>query len=478
MTNVLVIHENDPNFPHAVLQKIKEFLGNEAIFDNPEKHEDLIYEMKLEAALITNNSPYAEVRAVVDNHDDVNVPCSTIRAWVIGLAFSAILGFINQLFSIRQPTITVLANVAQLLAYPIGKGWERFLPDVGFTLFGVRHSLNPGAFSKKEHMLITIMANVAYQTPYTNYVVWSQYLPQYFNQKYAGQFAYQLLIAFGTNFIGYGMAGLSRRFLVYPASCVWPASLVTIALNQAFHNEANTSVLGPFKKVFTMSRFKFFLVSFGAMFVWFWFPNFIWTSLSIFSWMSWIAPNNIHLNTITGMNNGLGLNPWPTFDWNILCFDSLDPLMVPFFSTLNRAIGMFFSFFIVIAIWYTNTYNTGYLPINSNRVFDNTGNLYNVSRAINAKGLFDAAKYEAYSPPFLSAGNLTIYVFFFAIYPASLTYIYLNHWAEVKMGFRNLWNSFRKNKDTEIGQYKDVHNRLMAKYPEGEFLSPFPTHLS
>lgn len=124
--------------------------------------------MKLEAALITNNSPYSEVRAVVDNHDDPSTPVSTIRAWVIGLGFSILLGFINQLFSIRQPGITVLANVAQLLSFPIGKLCEKTLPDVGFTLMGVRHSLNPGKFNKKEHMLITIMANVAYQTPYTN----------------------------------------------------------------------------------------------------------------------------------------------------------------------------------------------------------------------------------------------------------------------------------------------------------------------
>ena len=38
----------------------------------------------------------------------------------------------------------------------------RVLPDWGFTMFGSRHSLNPGAFNKKEHMLITIMANVGY----------------------------------------------------------------------------------------------------------------------------------------------------------------------------------------------------------------------------------------------------------------------------------------------------------------------------
>jgi OPT family small oligopeptide transporter len=310
------------------------------------------------------------------------------------------------------------------------------------------------------------MANVAYQIPYSNYVVWTQYLPQYFNQRYAGEFAYQLLIALGTNFVGYGMAGLTRRFLVYPASCVWPASLVTIALNQAFHNEKNVPVEGPFKMVFRASRYKFFLIAFAAMFVWFWFPNWIFTALSLFSWMSWIAPNSLNLNTITGFSNGLGLNPWPTFDWNILLFDQLDPLMVPFFSTFNRFLGMFFSFFIIIAMWYTNTYNTGYLPINSNRVFDNTAHLYNVSRTIDEHGLFDPVKYEAYSPPYLAAGNLVIYIFFFSIYPATLMYIGLYHKAEVVMGFKNLVNSFRKNKDTEIGQYKDVHNRLMAAYPE------------
>lgn len=134
--------------------------------------------MKVEAALITNNSPYAEVRAVVDNHDDPSIPCSTIRSWVIGLGFSVLLGFINQLFSIRQPNITVMANVAQLLSYPIGKAWELVLPDWGFRLFGTRHSLNPGRFSKKEHMLITIMANVAFQTPYTANIIWTQYLPR------------------------------------------------------------------------------------------------------------------------------------------------------------------------------------------------------------------------------------------------------------------------------------------------------------
>lgn len=468
MKRVYRTHEKDPNFPLTIIQKIKAFLENESVFTNPELHENLVQEMKLEAALITNNSPYAEVRAVVGNKDDLTLPCSTLRSWFIGLGFSILLAFTNQLFDIRQPAIRIMANVAQLLAYPIGKGCERWLPDKGFTMFGTRHSLNPGPFSKKEHMLITIMANVAYNTPYTNYIIWVQYLPQYFNQSYAAHFGYQILIALSTNFIGYGMAGLCRRFLVYPSYCVWPASLVTIALNAAFHNDTNPAVEGPFGKIWRISRLKFFYIMFGAMFIWFWFPNFLWTSLSNFNWLTWIDPNHRDLATVTGSNNGLGVNPFPTWDWNVLLWDSADPLMVPFFSTFNRFIGVFVSLWVVLGFWYGNVYNTGYLPINSNRVYDHFGELYNVSRAINEQGLFDADKYAQYSPPFLGAGNLVIYMFFFGIYTSTLTYAALYHRHEIVMGFKALINNLRrkpKKINDEIFDL-DVHTRLMKAYPE------------
>lgn len=336
MTNVLRIHERDPNFPHIIIERIQAFLSNEDVFTNPEKHEALILEMKLEAALITNNSPYAEVRAVVDNKDDPTTPCSTVRAWAIGVFMSVFLAFVNQLFSIRQPSISISANVAQLLAFPMGKAWEKWMPAWEFTMLGQTHNLNPGRFNKKEHMLIAIMANTAQSLPYTQYIVWTQVLPQYFNQQYARSFGYQILIALSTNFIGYGLAGLTRKFIgklidispnenrredkeeyqlthmiVYPSYCVWPHSLVTIALNSALHNEKNFTVPGPFKRMYSISRYKFFLWSFGAMFIYFWFPNYLFEALTFFSWITWIAPDNHNLNILTGFQNGLGVSPEP-----------------------------------------------------------------------------------------------------------------------------------------------------------------------
>ncbi|KAK0649302.1 OPT oligopeptide transporter protein-domain-containing protein [Cercophora newfieldiana] len=464
MEHVLKLHAKDPNFPQTVLDRIVEFLGNEDIFANPDGYERLIYEMKVEAALITNNSPYSEVRSVVDNHDDPAMPSSTIRVWVIGLFFSSALAAINQLFSIRMPPIGIGSNVAQLLAYPLGRLSSRVLPDWGFTLWGIRHSLNPGPFSRKEHMLITIMATVAASGPYTTNIVWIQYLKQYFGQEYAGSFAYQILIALSTNLIGYGMAGVTRRFLVYPTYCVWPASLSTIALNSAFHNRENRPVEGPFGKIYHVSRYKFFLLAFVAMYVYFWFPDAIFAAMSRFSWITWIAPTNVMLNAVAGFNNGLGFNPWSTFDWNVI--SGPDPLMVPFFSTLNRFMGQFVSAFVILGLWCSNAWGTAYLPINSNYVYDNSAHRYNVSHIINEKGLFDAGRYESYSPAYLAAGNLTIYLFFFAVYPATLTYVFLNHRYEIATGFKSLIWSFWKSKNPEANEYKDVHNRLMAAYPE------------
>ncbi|PTB76649.1 OPT-domain-containing protein [Trichoderma longibrachiatum ATCC 18648] len=439
------LHKRDPNFPLDVIEEIENFLNNEDIANEPAKYEQQISEMKIQAALIVTNSPYAEVRSVVSPHDEPTMPCSTIRAWVLGILFSAAISFINGFFSIRQPAIAVTSNVPQLLAYPPGKMMEWWLPDVGITLFGVRHSLNPGPFNRKEHMLITLMASIAKSTPYTQYVIWIQFLPQFFNQRWAINFGYQILIALSialsSNFIGYSLAGICRRFLVYPSYCVWPQALVTIALNSASYTEGNSPALGPFGKIWRMSRFKFFFYAFTLMFVYFWFPNYIFQALGIFSWMTWIAPNNADLTRITGSNNGLGINPVPTFDWNVLTYN-LDPLMVPLFSTINLFIGILLTSVIIISVYYTNTYYTAYLPINSNHPFDHFGNRYN---------------YQAYSPPYLSAANVVNYMFFFSIYIAALTY-----------GFLMLVNSFRPSKKAEVeqGQVLDVHNRLMKKYRE------------
>lgn len=117
-------------------------------------------ERQVEAEL-EEDSPYPEVRAVVSNTDD-DVPVNTVRAWVLGMLFMTIGSALNMLFSLRNPAIQITSIVAQLVSYPAGVLWEKFMPTRQFNTFGLKWSLNPGPFNMKEHTLITIMANVSF----------------------------------------------------------------------------------------------------------------------------------------------------------------------------------------------------------------------------------------------------------------------------------------------------------------------------
>lgn len=113
------------------------------------------------------------------------------------------------------------------------------------------------------------------------------------------------------------------------------------------------------------------------------------------------------------------------------------------------------------ALYFTNVWNSAYLPINSNYVYDNTGNPYNVSLVLNPDFTLNESAYEAYSPAYLSALNSLLYSVFFATYTATIVYIGLYHRSEITVGFKALfqWKNARE-------QRGDVHNRLMRAYNE------------
>ncbi len=102
------------------------------------------------------DSPYPEVRSAVANTDDPNMPVNTFRVWLFGLIWAILIPGLNQFFYFRYPAVTISSLVPQLLFYPIMRLYAYIVPQV--KVFGV--SLNPGPFTIKEHVLITIIAGV------------------------------------------------------------------------------------------------------------------------------------------------------------------------------------------------------------------------------------------------------------------------------------------------------------------------------
>lgn len=74
--------------------------------------------------------------------------------------------------------------------------------------------------------------------------------------------------------------------------------------------------------------------------------------------------------------------------------------MVPSWAILNILVSLVFWIYIVSpAIYYSNTWFTAHLPFQSNSVFDNMGETYNVSKVIDKSHdfAFNLTKYEDYS---------------------------------------------------------------------------------
>jgi hypothetical protein len=92
-----------------------------------------------------DESPYPEVRSAVANTDDVSLPCSTLRVWLIGLPLAIFFSGINQILFFRYPAPWLNSIVAQLISFPLGRAAAAWLPHK--RLFG--HSLNNGPFTIK-----------------------------------------------------------------------------------------------------------------------------------------------------------------------------------------------------------------------------------------------------------------------------------------------------------------------------------------
>lgn len=416
-------------------------------------------QVRLEAGLIAFYSPYPEVRSVTEPFDDPNMPCETIRVYILGIIWCGIGAFINQFFSQRQPPINLTSAIVQVFLYPCGICLHWILPKYKFKIWKYTIDLNPGPWTQKEQMLTTLFYSVSGSAVYVNSNIEDQKIKVFYNDQWLNM-GYDICLMLSTNFIGFGLAGIIRKFAVYPVQSVWPSVFPTLAVNKALmQGEKKENIYG-----WKISRYNFFFIVCIASFFYFWIPDYLFTAMSTFNWLSWIKPDNLNLANITGSVLGLGINPIPTFDWNVLNFCS--PLALPFFNQVNTYVGGVLGFFCIVAVWYSNFKWTKYLPINANSLYTNTGESYSVTEILSSDGLFKQELYDSYGPPFYSAGNLVMYGAFFAIYPFGFLYEIIINWKPISFAIAQLFSMMKNRKQSTYDGFNDPFSRQMKKYNE------------
>lgn len=360
-------------------------------------------------------------------------------------AFTAI----NTLFSLRSPAFIISSIVAQLVSYPMGVGWSMVMPNRQRSLFGLKFNLNPGPFNFKEHALIVMMANASYGggAGYFTYILTAQ------NKWYGFDWGwgYAILLGLTTQCLGFGLAGLSRKWLVEPASMIWPSNLVSCTFMYTLHDNTPTD---PAKaNGWTISRYRMFIYVFAGSFCWYWFPGFIFQALSVFSFACWIAPNNVTVNKVFGGYSGMGLLPI-TFDWTSIASWVQSPLVSPWHAIANTAIGVVLFFWVLApALHFSGQWYALYMPFFDDGSYDNTAQAYNVTRIMTADHTLDLAAYKAYSPLFLPTTFALCYGLSFAAISCVIVNTALFNGNEIWMRLRD-----------KEGLLDDVHTKMMHKY--------------
>ncbi|KAH0716485.1 hypothetical protein KY290_006839 [Solanum tuberosum] len=395
--------------------------------------------------------PVEEVALVVPETDDPTLPVMTFRAWFLGLSSCTILIFLNTFFIYRTQPLTISAILMQIAVLPIGKFMAATLPKKNFALFGRwgSFSLNPGPFNIKEHVVITVMANCGVSIgggdAYSIGAI--TVMRAYYNQSVS--FLCSLIIVLTTQILGYGWAGMLRRYLVDPVDMWWPSNLAQVSLFRALHEKE--------PKTRSLTRMKFFLVFMAASFAYYALPGYLFPILTFFSWVCWAYPHSITAQQIGSGYHGLGVGAF-TLDWAGISAYHGSPLVTPWSSILNVAVGFIMFIYIIIPLcyWKYNTFDAQKFPIFSNQLFTASGHKYDTTKILTPQFDLNIAAYEKYSKLYLSPLFALSIGSGFARFTATLTHVALFHGSDI----------WKQSRSAVKNVKMDIHAKLMKSYKQ------------
>ena len=440
--------------------------------------EDYETVVEFEAYIIYDWSIYPQVRSCTKPYGwEESEDYENFRTYVISLFFALAACALDTFFYERKPPVSLQGGAIQILMAGVGKLWA-LMPRIAIPMGrGREFIINSGKpWNYREQMFGTVVFAVSIGCNWAEDVAIVLSNPHFFNLGFLedgitpdpqgpASFGFVILTQLSFALTGFGLAGIMRTFFVYPEECVYYDTLYFNFLGRSMtENEPREKPVS-----LKLKTYEMFWIFGWCNFAWYWITNLGFEALSQFGWMTWISPDNIDLNAITGISTGLAINPIATFDTNVIgtgsqsCTFFYTPwtwLWQWHFGALIATIG-------IIVMWYTNVRYTKYLPINAPDIFDNTGNgtTFDVTKVLDENNAFDDSSYQQYSQPYFSAGYLLTYGVSFMYMPAVVVWMILYKW---KLMVKNV-GSFAKGifSTTKILEnYDDRFSREMKKHKE------------
>ncbi|CDY11969.1 BnaC03g13950D [Brassica napus] len=390
-----------------------------SVFDEPKPSDDNPHESKIvineeeEEEEEEDDSPIEEVGLTVPTTDDPSLPVLTFRTWFLGLVSCILLAFVNQFFSFRSNQLWVSSVAAQVLTLPLGKFMAATLPTNPWTKWS--WSFNPGPFNVKEHVLISIFANTGAGGAYATSII--TIVKAFYHRQL--NVAAAMLLTQTTQLLGYGWAGIFRKFLVESPYMWCLSNLVQVSLFRALHEKDLQKG--------QQTRLRFFLIVF------------------------------VTAQIVGSGLKGLGIGSFG-LDWSRVAGFLGSPLAVPFFAIANFFAGFFIFLYILLPIFYwSNAYDAQKFPFYTSQTFEQTGHSYNITRILNEKDFdINLDAYNDYSKLYLSVMFALLYGLSFASLFATISHVAL-------YDGKFIWGIWKKTTTATKDKLGDVHSRLMKK---------------
>ena len=169
---------------------------------------------------------------------------------VAGIGLSLFGGTISAIYYFKPQTVVVSTVFLAVITFILGELMSFIIPRKGF----IGRWFNPHPFNVKEHLAIVIMANSASISALGIEVLAVERL--FYGAQLNG--AVSVFLLFSSQFLGYGIAGLMRKTLVYPKNMLWPYNLPVNSMLETLHRPREQ----------TRKPLKVFLIVFVCIFVW------------------------------------------------------------------------------------------------------------------------------------------------------------------------------------------------------------------
>ncbi|KAG5944888.1 hypothetical protein E4U59_006641 [Claviceps monticola] len=425
---------------------------------NPDGQEEVVTE---DDARIRDIPGY--VRRVVSFTDDPTEPTLTFRYFLLTILFVAPGAFLSQMAHFRTTYAPYSVFFVQIASNYVGVWLAKVLPDwtVRIPFLPPRKysfRLNPGPFSTKEHVLVTISAasGATYNLGYTP-IAMSEL---YFGERVNGAVAVFFMLAI--TWTGYSYAALARQFLIYDPQYPWFQALCQTALFETQKKQReNPSRL-------SRKQIRVFFGVLVGVILWQFLPEFVFPMLGSLAFLCWVAPHNATANFIGSGFGGMGLLNL-SLDWSSIS-SSANLFLTPWWTQVIMFAAFVCSAWVLLPAAKFGNLASWDHGLMSNRIFLENGTRYPLTSLLTPDMQLNQTALNEHGDLHVGAQYLWNMFFDYAAYSSALVWMALFGYKQIQASVQKyMQRRHAKDGRKVTEQYNDQLNILQRKYDEIPF---------